>query len=649
MTSALLAGLTGLRANQNYLNVIGNNLANSNTPGYKSSRVTFSDILSQTIRSAASPSSSIGGTNPIQIGRGAEVASVDQNFSQGSLLNTGRNLDLGIQGNGFFVLSDGANTYYTRVGTFGLDSGENLVDTRSGLKVQSADGGDIKVQLNSVVPPDATDAVNFRGNLPALGPTSGPTTELWESDPFMEVSQAVLPGTGTPTSGTGGSAVYTIAANSQLIINVGNAATQTFVLGAGDMAVQGSPTAAEIVTALNARIPGITASVTAAGKITLTSHTAGLSARIQVGSSTIATALGFSTTAVTGGETPATATTDLNNLKNNTVPYQTGDRIRIYGSKGHGTNVDRDFVYGVDGQTIDDLVNFANGLFQTEATLTMNSAGKLSLAASAAGDTSLSLTFLDRPSSTGHSNFALNGLTNTTIGRDPDKVSTVASVYDSLGQLHEITFDLTRQTDGSWDMTATLAATEGTLAATSLGSLTFDTDGRLPPSLSSTLDVTWANGAAPQTMNLQLGATSDRVGLTQFGGRNEVFSDADGFPAGTLSDISIESNGQITGRFSNGQTRAVDQLQLALFSNPAGLERSGNGHFVVSSNSGNPQLTTAGNGSSGQILSGSLEGSNVDVAEEFVRLIEAQRGFQANARIISTSDQVLAELVNLGR
>src|SRR5262249_45835168 len=124
MTNALLAGLTGLRANQDYLDVIGNNLANSNTPGDKSSRVTFSDILSQTLRPASAPTSRLGGTNPLQLGRGAEISSIDQNFSQGSLLTTGRTLDLGIQGNGFFVLSDGNEQFFSRVGSFGLDSQE---------------------------------------------------------------------------------------------------------------------------------------------------------------------------------------------------------------------------------------------------------------------------------------------------------------------------------------------------------------------------------------------------------------------------------------------------------------------------------------------------------------------------------------------
>ena len=154
MTNALLSGLTGLRANQNYLDVIGNNLANSNTPGYKSSRVTFSDILSQTLRPASGPSARLGGTNPLQLGRGAVISSIDQNFAQGSLLTTGRTLDLGVQGNGFFVLSDGNEQFFTRVGAFGLDSEEYLVDLRSGPQGAVELRPDIQITLNSVVPPD---------------------------------------------------------------------------------------------------------------------------------------------------------------------------------------------------------------------------------------------------------------------------------------------------------------------------------------------------------------------------------------------------------------------------------------------------------------------------------------------------------------
>src|SRR5215510_1253148 len=114
MTSALFAALSGLQAHESWLNVIGNNLSNSSTPGFKSSRAIFSDQFSQTLRFASQPSGNLGGRNPMQL------AEIGRNMNQGALANTGRTFDLAMSGRGHFLLSDGSNTLYTRVGTFGL-------------------------------------------------------------------------------------------------------------------------------------------------------------------------------------------------------------------------------------------------------------------------------------------------------------------------------------------------------------------------------------------------------------------------------------------------------------------------------------------------------------------------------------------------
>jgi flagellar hook protein FlgE len=247
------------------------------------------------------------------------------------------------------------------------------------------------------------------------------------------------------------------------------------------------------------------------------------------------------------------------------------------------------------------------------------------------------------------SNFALNQLVVTVPGRDADTETAVISVYDSLGSLHSVTFTFTRQIDGKWTLTASVDPTEGTISNPTIASLQFGPLGDLPAALATTLDVTWTGAAAPQSVALDFGTPGSFDGLTQFGSAGDVFGDSDGFPAGSLTSIGVRADGTIEGFYTNGQIQSLAQLQLALFTNPAGLERAGNGLVRLSSNSGAALLATAGTGSAGTVVSGSLEGSNVDVAEEFVRLIEAQRGFQANARIISTTDQVLAELVNLGR
>jgi flagellar hook protein FlgE len=132
MTSSLYSALSGLKANESWLGVIGNNIANSATSGFKSSRAVFADQFSQTLRFASLPTGTTGGRNPMQVGLGVTLADIGRDMGQGALNNTGRVFDLAMSGKGHFMLSDGLSTLYTRVGTFGLDATSRLVDQRTG-------------------------------------------------------------------------------------------------------------------------------------------------------------------------------------------------------------------------------------------------------------------------------------------------------------------------------------------------------------------------------------------------------------------------------------------------------------------------------------------------------------------------------------
>ena len=134
--NALFTGTSGLQANSAWLDAIGNNLANQNTTGYKGQVVQFSDLLYQTISAGSGPTATTGGINPIQVGVGVQIGGVGSNFTQGNLTRTGRDLDFGIQGNGFFVLKNGVTTVYSRSGAFDVDSAGYLVDPTSGYRVQ---------------------------------------------------------------------------------------------------------------------------------------------------------------------------------------------------------------------------------------------------------------------------------------------------------------------------------------------------------------------------------------------------------------------------------------------------------------------------------------------------------------------------------
>lgn len=136
MMRALYSGVSGLKNHQTRMDVVSNNISNVNTYGFKTSRVTFQDMISQTLSGAARPEENRGGVNPKQVGLGMTIASIDRIFTQGSLQTTGNQTDLAISGDGFFVVSDGDRKFYTRAGTFGIDKNGTLVNPGNGLKVQ---------------------------------------------------------------------------------------------------------------------------------------------------------------------------------------------------------------------------------------------------------------------------------------------------------------------------------------------------------------------------------------------------------------------------------------------------------------------------------------------------------------------------------
>ncbi len=195
MLRSMYSGIGGMRNFQTKLDVIGNNISNVNTFGFKKGRTTFKDLVSQQLTGASNPTANRGGTNPRQIGLGGTIASIDTIHTQGSLQTTGRALDLGISGDGFFIVNNGNLSYYTRAGNFYLDRQGTLV-TAEGLKVQgfqpNAAGtgvdrnnfGDLRIQAGEVFAPQATTNMSLRGNLRAETP---------EGEEFDGTLEAYLP------------------------------------------------------------------------------------------------------------------------------------------------------------------------------------------------------------------------------------------------------------------------------------------------------------------------------------------------------------------------------------------------------------------------------------------------------------------------
>lgn len=176
MMRSLFSGVSGLKNHQTRMDVIGNNISNVNTTGYKSSRATFTDMLSQTLTGPSSPSDNVGGTNPKQIGLGSSVSSIDLIFTNGSVQSTGKNTDLCISGNGLFVVKNNSGTYYTRDGAFEFDADGNYVLPGNGLFVQGwmANNGELTTTgetTNIVIPSgksmasEATKTATYSNNL----------------------------------------------------------------------------------------------------------------------------------------------------------------------------------------------------------------------------------------------------------------------------------------------------------------------------------------------------------------------------------------------------------------------------------------------------------------------------------------------------
>ena len=452
MMRSMFSGVSGLRVHQTKMDVIANNISNVNTVGYKSSRVTFNEIFSQTLSGASGPNAARnrGGVNPMQIGLGSNVASIDKLMTTGAAQRTDNPLDLMIQGDGFFVVGDITGQYFTRAGNFIEDQSGFI--SMNGLKLLGWDTAwdpaarDFVVQRMGVAPlqitpqkeylnPAATMAASITGNI-------NPNT-----DPSVTRSVSFFDTVGTK---------YLMDMN------------------------------------------------------------------------------------MTYNATASDAANSYWDVTFSPYIYPNGDRTVAYN------------IAAIPGFT-----------------LTFNTSGIL---------TNVSATAAPPPAGT---------ITATaSVGISP--------LGPPAGQL---------------------------VPAATIG------------------DGTGTNGGG----NIIL----DFAGLNQFVNEttNALANNVDGNAPGHLTGLSVGTDGKITGRYSNGLVRLLGQIPLAVFTNPAGLEKSGNNLFVSTANSG----PFDGVGTDGELQGGVLEMSNVDLSQEFTEMITTQRGFQANSRIISASDQMLQELVNLVR
>jgi len=232
-----------------------------------------------------------------------------------------------------------------------------------------------------------------------------------------------------------------------------------------------------------------------------------------------------------------------------------------------------------------------------------------------------------------------------------NKFTMPITVYDSLGNSYKISvaFRKTAVTGGATEWTWEVESGNGVTASGATGTILFDTEGQVieTSSVTPTITIIPASSVGSQNINVKL----DFSRLTMYAADSSAkATNVDGYPAGSLVDFSIGSDGMITGIYSNGKQQPLGLIALAGFDNPAGLQKVGENMYLPTTNSGEfKKGVKAGSEGLGSLNPGTLEMSNVDLSKEFTEMIITQRGFQANSRIITTSDEMLQELVNLKR
>lgn len=577
MTS-LVTALSGLASNQAKLDVVGNNIANVNTVGFKSSRLDFKTQFSQNFSYGTPPGGDVGGTNPVQVGLGTQQGAVSKNFNDGSREVTGVNTNLAMEGNGFFILQ-GQDQVFSRDGSFKLNSENKLVNS-DGLRVQGfgVDSNfqpipgvltDIVIPLGGLTIAQATSNVTFDGNLNAGGIPATSVAQLTGDQPLYNAPGGVV--SATPPDAT------------TLLTDLGDS-TGTGYFQVGDVldvaGKKGNRTLA-------------TKSLTVTSATTLGDYLTFLQGSLGINTSTGVNSTPNITSPVTPGVTVAADATNPNAVD-----------LKIAGNLGTQNDLTLDYT---------------------------------SITVKRGSTTNNPFTFTKNASANGESVFT----------------STMA--YDSLGNpitVNVIAVLANASSSGtSWKFFAESPDDTSTApnvqTAVGTGTLDFNNAGQLTNTTGNSVLINRSGTGSTAALNFAL--NFGRV-TSLSGNSSELASTLqDGSAKGSLSNFSIGNNGTITGTFTNGLTRTLGQVAVATFRNNQGLVDKGDNTFSTGPNSGTPVISAPLQFSAGRIISGALEMSNVDLSAEFVNLISASTGFSAASRVISTSNQLLQELLNSAR
>ncbi|MBN1290275.1 MAG: flagellar hook-basal body complex protein [Candidatus Latescibacteria bacterium] len=695
---AMQTAVSGIRNQQTYMDVIANNISNSGTMGYKKGRITFEESFYQLLQGASRPPGDQGGVNPLQIGNGTSVGSIDTLFTQGPIESTGNQSDIAIRGEGFFVVAEGNQYYYTRAGSFQWDSNGTMVIPFNGMKVQGrianengvvSDGSpiqDIVVPFGTVDPAKTTTEVNFVGNLDSAAEPLGNvlrTARMYS----REVAGSTTDINGLYANGDADLQITGMSSLSTTItVTITDATTgdhsKTFTYVAEDTGPSSLDfnTLDNLVAEINSEFSTyVNAAVNNDGALRFNNLGAATNTiTLSSVNSVLDKALG-SANGIIGDKTTdqfshvAVASDNLTTLRNYqgvNLGLTLANTITVDGRVG-GTAINTSSINVNDGEgnslTYGEyvkLIKDAFGITNTTAVEIDSTTGAMIINADGGLENEITAVNISTNSKTsGGTAQVFDSVFDATIGnwnqtQEAEDVthSAAVQVFDSLGNTHTLTLefkkDVTLPNRWEWSITVPEPAE---LSGGSSGSVSFDSNGFIESFSysqgASSLTFDPKNGAeVPVDIVLDFGTIGSADGITQFASTSTAIArDQNGYSAGTLDNVVVGQNGTITGVFTNGNSRTLARLVLATFNNPAGLLRVGDNTFDVSSNSGLPIYGFADSSINATLTPGAVEMSNVDIAEEFTSMIMAQRSFQANARTVTTSDEILQETVNLKR
>lgn len=688
MLKSILNGLAGVRGHQTQMDVVGSNIANINTIGYKTMQATFQETLSQMVGSAQGPTGKRGGSNPLQIGLGSSIGGIKSTFSQGALQDTGNVTDMAILGNSFFIVNDGNRDFFTRNGSFGFDGEGTLVNnqgyavqgkqaTAEGVIAEDAVVGQLSLAADTRVEPKATTQVTITGNLDAETTMQGTLTR---TKSFLATATQNEDISGLFANGAAETFLNLISGLDTITVG-DQVSTRTFTYGVDFTTLADLATAvdnefnARFTTTFNDPADG------GEGQITITSvaqevrmvvrsdtNSALDAAFANVNESVLATA-GFGAGQSVNSDQfahRAGRTDPLINLRNaqgDTLSLLAGDDLTLLsaaigGERSPATSLFADID---DTSTFEQFrLNLANALYgaspQPEEKVVIEEDGRIRIEGGlgiARAVTDLKIGAGADPNTDTRASFG-SSFTFFEEQAASDVTHTMTTTtYDNIGQAHTLQVEFTRTREsGKWDWRAFLTGNE-TVRSGSTGIIQFNRDGSLN-SLQYDAGATAfsfdpGNESALVSVGLLVGSEGLFDGVTFFASPSTAaVVDQDGSALGVMESVSIDEAGMIFANFDNGIRKVKAQISVAQFNNPTGLIKAQDSLFINSVNSGNPIVSDAEKVLS-KIVSKKLERSNVDIAEQFTQMITAQRGLQANSRVITTSDDVLTELINLKR